>query len=370
MVGMTRSRAAQVQENLENEIEFDNIEFMRRTICNQDARRLEDGQFLNDSCIDFFMTLVLHLFKESHDDRPVCFDFKTQFYNPKLCELCDTDLPVPDMRPLLRWMKGLDIWKADLLIVPVHEPKSSHWWLALVTRPWAALESRSGEDRRACLLCLDSLAGAKKRCKSVKDNLVVYLKADAAKHGEVFDESKLDEEITDAPLQKNGYDCGLFVVEYVLQILINKAKCWPILTDLQSTKRMREWFDQSVVAHRRGELKKCLHYLVDIVNEKNTQVEAILENDHYREHVKSFFLSKPEITKKKLGQEKTIMATAMKQDCKNVLKVGNHSFSDKGPLIFVIADENCGGDLNFEHYPKTPLLVRPSTTKIRPLAVR
>lgn len=57
------------------------------------------------------------------------------------------------------------------------------------------------------------------------------------------------------PLQDNGSDCGLFVLEYVLGLAQHPERVADLTADLGRPKRGRrrlkyDWFDQETVTHR------------------------------------------------------------------------------------------------------------------------
>merc|ERR1712226_2152 len=68
--------------------------------------------------------------------------------------------------------------------------------------------------------------------------------------------SKLPAVVADVPKQENGYDCGIFIIEYLLHLLQSRSA----LAGLGLAPH-RHWFSQAAVSHRR----KRLHWILDVL---------------------------------------------------------------------------------------------------------
>mmetsp|Transcript_3548 Transcript_3548/g.9364 ORF Transcript_3548/g.9364 Transcript_3548/m.9364 type:complete len:1591 (-) Transcript_3548:489-5261(-) len=133
------------------------------TIRSEDVDRLEPGEFLNDTLIDFWMRWIWR-----HDNpitSPVYF-FTSHFFTTLLEE-------GPEAVSSWTSKKGIDIFEKDFVFLPINE--SLHWSLCVIVNPGFIMnalqegqeddnsDSGISEDARCpCILFLDSLKAHRK----------------------------------------------------------------------------------------------------------------------------------------------------------------------------------------------------------------
>ncbi|EDO38314.1 predicted protein, partial [Nematostella vectensis] len=100
---------------------------------------LQEGEFLNDVIIDFYLKYIFHE-KLTDFDRERTHIFSSFFYK-RLTQRAssETNLSVIERMhsQVKTWTKYVDIFQKDFIVVPINE--SSHWYLAIVCFP--------GQDR-------------------------------------------------------------------------------------------------------------------------------------------------------------------------------------------------------------------------------
>ncbi|CAN8323533.1 unnamed protein product [Cochlearia groenlandica] len=154
--------------------------------------------WLNDDVINIYLALLKE--RESRDTQYYlkCHFFNTFFYI-KLVSNSGYNF-----KAVRRWTTrrklGYDVFDCDIIFVPIHG--GTHWTLAII-------------DKRKCkFLYLDSLNGSN---PNVLNALAKYYV------DEVKDKSGIDIDVSswnfdyvkDLPLQRNGYDCGMFMLKYI-----------------------------------------------------------------------------------------------------------------------------------------------------------
>jgi len=303
--GYSRTRA-QTKEKLtaiRNERTME-LTFQRASVSHIDARRLEAAEHLNDTLIDFFFKLILDLFREEGEDELRVHAFSSLFYS-RLKKSVESETAEP--AKLIRWSKGADILKQDVIVLPINND-NQHWWLTLILNPSAALsECSAPEQRNARILYLDSLCGKDgyQTKHHVFQNMAVYLDAESKSSLSCDFEIENMEELTGlVPMQKNTCDCGIFILEYVIQILVRPAMLRRLGRD-----NLTDWFTQNLVTWRRSQLKECLLYIAAKTDETNLTADLLLKESFHRKRIKEFFLSKPPINKRKSFSEDTEVIT-------------------------------------------------------------
>ncbi len=223
-------------------------------ILRSDYLRLREGEFLNDSVIDFYLKFMLRedpVIRKKvmyGGQSSVVHVFTSHFFS----KLSEVPLRAGSWEaihsPVSRWSKSFNIWKTRFLFIPVVE--HLHWSLAVVCNLNAVVEERhrkiesppsnntvatteqvlepSTLDRpQPCIIFMDSLRLHKPR------RIAGYLRAYLTQELRSSDPNTLP--FTDAnlpciapcvPSQSNGCDCGIFVIKYVDHIL----RTWPAIT--------------------------------------------------------------------------------------------------------------------------------------------
>ncbi|XP_037097988.1 sentrin-specific protease 2 [Syngnathus acus] len=174
-------------------------------ITQRDLATLQEGGWLNDEVINFYLSLVM---EESSNSAagPRVYSFSTFFY-PKL-----RGSPgglAGGHAAVKRWTKAVDIFLYDLLLVPLH--MGVHWALAVIDLKAKTVKSYDSMGQRH-----DAVCGL----------LLLYLKEEhRAKKGRDLDTTKWNVSCmrpTEIPQQKNGSDCGVFACKYAQYIAKGK----------------------------------------------------------------------------------------------------------------------------------------------------
>ncbi|XP_057715792.1 sentrin-specific protease 2 [Corythoichthys intestinalis] len=166
-------------------------------ITQRDLATLQEGGWLNDEVINFYLSLVMEKCSDPVAGMRV-YSFSTFFY-PKLCG------PAGGHAAVKRWTKAVDIFLYDFVLVPLH--LGVHWALAVM-------------DLNAKTLKLYDSMG--QRHDDICHLLLVYLKDEhRAKKGRELDCGKWVVSCmrpSEIPQQKNGSDCGVFACKYAQYI--------------------------------------------------------------------------------------------------------------------------------------------------------
>ncbi|KAM3602237.1 uncharacterized protein V6R79_000404 [Siganus canaliculatus] len=109
------------------------------TVTNEDLHCLNDGEFLNDVIIDFYLKyLVLEKLKK--DDAQRIHVFSSFFYK-RLNQRERRNVPDTTNLPIQKrkhnrvktWTRHVDLFQKDFIFVPINE--SAHWYLAVICFP-------------------------------------------------------------------------------------------------------------------------------------------------------------------------------------------------------------------------------------------
>ncbi|NWW42236.1 SENP2 protease, partial [Pedionomus torquatus] len=159
-------------------------------VTREDIHTLRNQSWLNDQIVNFYMCLVMERSKK--EGYPAVHAFSTFFY-PKLSS--------GGYRAVARWTKHVDIFKYDIILVPVHQ--KMHWTLVVM------------DFRENTVKHFDSM-GQKgdKICRT----LLKYLQEESCdKRNMRMDLSEWTIHSMGAPeipQQQNGNDCGVFICKY------------------------------------------------------------------------------------------------------------------------------------------------------------
>ncbi|GJJ76614.1 hypothetical protein EMPS_08973 [Entomortierella parvispora] len=109
----------------------------------EDLSRLDDGEFLNDTIIEFGHKYIhTNLEKSNPEVAHQTYIFNTFFYQrlvskPWTGKYCSYDA-------VKSWTNRVDIFSKKYLIIPIHE--NLHWYLAIITNPGLLLEQRPAAE--------------------------------------------------------------------------------------------------------------------------------------------------------------------------------------------------------------------------------
>uniref|UniRef100_A0A8C3TCD5 SUMO specific peptidase 2 n=1 Tax=Chelydra serpentina TaxID=8475 RepID=A0A8C3TCD5_CHESE len=155
-----------------------------------DIQTLRNHHWLNDEVINFYMNLLME--RNKQQGFPVLHAFSTFFY-PKLIS--------GGYQAVKRWTKGVNLFKQDLIFVPIH--LRVHWGLVVI------------DVRRKTIKYFDSMG---QRGHSICEILLQYLQEESkTKRNLDIDPSEwtlYSMKSHEIPQQLNGSDCGMFTCKY------------------------------------------------------------------------------------------------------------------------------------------------------------
>lgn len=159
-------------------------------ITRRDIQTLENGQWLNDEVINFYMNLLV----ERNENRgyPALHVFSTFFY-PKLKH--------SGYSSVKRWTRGINLFEKQLILVPIHQ--EIHWSLVVI------------DLRKQSIAYLDSMG---QTGKSICETIFQYLQNESKTRRNIeldpLEWKQYSVTSEQIPLQLNGNDCGVFTCKY------------------------------------------------------------------------------------------------------------------------------------------------------------
>ncbi|XP_028846303.1 sentrin-specific protease 6 isoform X2 [Denticeps clupeoides] len=109
------------------------------SVTEEDLYRLDEGEFLNDVIIDFYLKfLVSEKLQKEDTDRTYIFSsffFKHLTQEEWRAVLDDENVPMPERRHsrVKTWTRHVDLFQKDFIFVPIN--MSAHWFLAVICFP-------------------------------------------------------------------------------------------------------------------------------------------------------------------------------------------------------------------------------------------
>ncbi|XP_068194936.1 sentrin-specific protease 2 isoform X2 [Antennarius striatus] len=166
-------------------------------ITQRDLSTLQEGSWLNDEVINFYLSLVMERSSGQAAALKV-YSFSTFFF-PKLQS--GGGVQEGGHAAVRRWTKAVDLFFHDLILVPLH--LGVHWAMAVIDFNSKTVKSYDSMDQRHDDICRI---------------LLLYLQEEhKIKKGRELDSSKWTVgslRATEIPQQRNGSDCGVFVCKY------------------------------------------------------------------------------------------------------------------------------------------------------------
>ncbi|XP_064629146.1 sentrin-specific protease 6-like isoform X2 [Lineus longissimus] len=240
------------------------------TVTNEDLFCLNEGEFLNDTIIDFYLKYVVHN-ELSEEERDKTHIFNSFFYKrltqkqARLSSLAD-DVTLP---PILKrharvktWTRHVDIFAKDFVIVPINE--HAHWFLAIICFP--GLKEPEFEkvihpktkvaiqkQKQTCILVMDSLAGPSRQniIRTLRDYLQVEwdTKKKETDGARVFNKDSVRGSTVKVPQQNNYSDCGVFILHYAESFFKDPIDDYTFPLSLQ------RWFPVEDVTNKRDHIR-------------------------------------------------------------------------------------------------------------------
>lgn len=168
------------------------------TITGDQFQCLSPGAWLNDEVIN----LYLELLKERERRQPTRF-LKCHFFNTFFYKKLISGRSGYDYKSVRRWTSqrklGYSLIECDKIFVPIH--KEVHWCLGIINK----------KDQK--FQYLDSLKGVDTKVLKILARYIMDEVKD--KNGKCIDVDAWEKEyVVDLPQQKNGSDCGVFMIKY------------------------------------------------------------------------------------------------------------------------------------------------------------
>lgn len=159
---------------------------------------LRPGAWLNDEVINLYLELLKEREKRNPKQFLKCHFFNTFFYKKLIGGGSGYDF-----KSVRRWTTqrklGYCLIECDKIFVPIH--KETHWCLAVINK----------KDEK--FQYLDSLKGGDRQVMKVLAKYIVDEVND--KTSKLVDVKSWKQEfVEDLPEQKNGHDCGVFMIKY------------------------------------------------------------------------------------------------------------------------------------------------------------
>ncbi|XP_042532826.1 sentrin-specific protease 7 isoform X2 [Dipodomys spectabilis] len=276
-------------------------------VTNEDLECLEEGEFLNDVIIDFYLKYLI-LEKASHELVERSHIFSSFFYkcltrkeNNLIEDNPDLSVAQRRHRRVRTWTRHINIFNKDYIFVPVNE--SSHWYLAVICFPWleevvyedfpqtvsqqfqaqqsqhdnktidndlhpTSTLSLSAEDpkstemnmtipkkmcKRPCILILDSLKAAsiQNTVQNLREYLEVEWEVKRKTHRE-FSKTNMVDLCPKVPKQDNSSDCGVYLLQYVESFFKD-----PIV-NFELPIHLEKWFPRHVIKTKREDIRELI----------------------------------------------------------------------------------------------------------------
>lgn len=166
-------------------------------ITQRDLATLQEGSWLNDEVMNFYLSLVMERSSGEAAGLKV-YSFSTFFF-PKLRG--GGGEQAGGHAAVKRWTKAVDLFLYDLILVPLH--LGVHWAMAVIDLKSKTVKSYDSMGQRHDDICT---------------LLLLYLKEEhKVKKGRELDSTKWTVgslRATEIPQQRNGSDCGVFACKY------------------------------------------------------------------------------------------------------------------------------------------------------------
>eukprot|EP00434_Breviolum_minutum_P006222 symbB.v1.2.005487.t1/scaffold320.1/size229511/6 len=254
----------------------------------RDIELLGDEQCLNDSVLDFYLKLAVDLVAPPHLKGDL-YVASTFFYQKLTAGGVENG--EAGWQNVRRWTRALPhgLLGQRFVVVPINE-QNIHWWLAVICHARHALEpaDEAGLGKAPRIVCLDSAQEP-----PLKNRTVAFLRGYLWKEwcerhpSAATEEGSLDKVsglvnlqaiAADVPKQANSFDCGIFIIEYLLHLLRSKTA----LAGLGLAAH-KHWFGQGSVSYRRKRLKWIANLLQHQAKRLGeTDVNQLLQEEKVR----------------------------------------------------------------------------------------
>ncbi|KAK9463426.1 uncharacterized protein V1516DRAFT_631231 [Lipomyces oligophaga] len=268
-----------------------------------DFSRLDDGCYLNDTIIDFYLNFILQKLQREHPEiAKYTYIFNTFFYE-KLMQKTKGG-STGGYENVRKWTSKVDLFSMKYVIIPINE--RAHWYLAILSNlngliKKTAETSEEGISQNSDVvtslreIVSKVLAKGTRRNKNVPEspidptifvldslglrhNLVFrplreYLVAEAHdKRGVEIDRDDIKSKYAYAPTQPNSCDCGVYLLHYVEAFLNRPSAFLPSLVDIDNPKKeVQKKLNQLFDVEKFGTKREYIQRLILDLQEKQEQ---------------------------------------------------------------------------------------------------
>ncbi|EHB14875.1 Sentrin-specific protease 7, partial [Heterocephalus glaber] len=271
-------------------------------VTNEDLECLEEGEFLNDVIIDFYLKYLIlekasdELVERSHIFSSFFYKCLTRKENNLTEDNPDLSVAQRRHKRVRTWTRHINIFNKDYIFVPVNE--SSHWYLAVICFPWleeavyedfpqtiseqsqqniktidhdlhttSTLSSNTEDSqntemsmpvpkkmcKRPCILILDSLkaASVQNTVQNLREYLEVEWEVKRKTHRE-FSKTNMVDLCPKVPKQDNSSDCGVYLLQYVESFFKD-----PIV-NFELPIHLEKWFPRHVIKTKREDIRELI----------------------------------------------------------------------------------------------------------------
>jgi hypothetical protein len=231
-----------------------------------DMVRLQPGVYLNDNLVNFYLEHLQRAGSKVHV-------FSSYFYTRI------SDLVAPGQKSthafrlnlwenLKRWIKNVDIWKQDILLIPING--SLHWSVVAVFHPGSLLQE-SSHGRVPCLVHLDSgkrfrLHGSATLFRRIRMFLMACLEHEDGETAPFADAAAIMSMhglSPPVPAQPNETDCGVHMLEWIERLLENPLQITQEFLDAKGDVPPfgKDAFEQATIDLKRHHLQSLIYTL-------------------------------------------------------------------------------------------------------------
>ncbi|EHL01364.1 putative Ubiquitin-like-specific protease 2 [Glarea lozoyensis 74030] len=111
------------------------------TVERDDILRLNEGEFLNDNLVTFYLRYLEHELQQTKPEVANRIYFQNSYFYPTLTKGVKKGI---NYQAVQRWTRTVDIFAKDYIIVPVCE--NLHWYVAIICNASKLLESKGPEE--------------------------------------------------------------------------------------------------------------------------------------------------------------------------------------------------------------------------------
>lgn len=200
-----------------------------------DAKRLEEGEFLNDTLINFYLKYFHQVMSEQYKEVGNSIHIFNSFFYEKLSPKKQED-EVSIYSRVKNWTSKVDLFKMKYVIMPINA--KLHWYLVIIFNLPALLRNKSDDDDdddddsefsetpiqdNCTIFILDSLRT--KNYAVVSRKLEDYIYEEASdKLNVIIDKKRIVTKLVEVPQQRNFCDCGVYVIHYVHRFMSDPEK--------------------------------------------------------------------------------------------------------------------------------------------------